>query len=218
MKENIFDTTKFQQRNIEQKKQLNFLLKSEKKVFDLTKRLENEGKISKKEYQVIQSRVSRPGILYGSPKVHKPLINNCPKFYRTLSTIGSPTYKLPKFSVFILSTLTSNEFSVRVSFSFADEVSRFCPDHFLASLDVESLYTYIPLNEVIYMCIDDLFSDINTVYNLDFNDVRDFLTLPTYESFFIFDQIRYRQVDGVTIGSPLGPIFAKAFLFHFEKQ
>ena len=68
------------------------------------------------------------------------------------------------------------------------------------------------------MCIDDLFSDTNTVHNLDFNDVRDFLTLPTYDSFFIFDQVRYRQVDGVAMGSPLGPIFAKAFLCHSEKQ
>ena len=49
MKEIISDTTKFEQINIEQDKQLNFLLKSGKKVIDLIKRLENEGKISEKE-------------------------------------------------------------------------------------------------------------------------------------------------------------------------
>ena len=124
--------TKFEQINIEQDKQLSFLLKSEKKVIDLIKRLENEGKISEKESELIYPRGSRPGVLYGSPKVHKPVINNCPKFRPILSTIGKPTYKLAKFLVPFLSPLTSNEFSVHDSFSFADKVSSFCPDHFMA--------------------------------------------------------------------------------------
>ena len=146
MKEIVSDTTKFEQINIEEDKQLNFLLKSEKKVIDLIKRLENEGKISEKEYELIYPRGSRPGILYGSPKFHKPVINNCPKLHLVLSTIGTLTYKLANFLVPILSPLTSIEFSVHGSFSFADEVSSFCPDHFMASLDVESLFTNIPLN------------------------------------------------------------------------
>ena len=40
-------------------------------------------------------------------------------------------------------------------FSFVDEVSSFSPDHLMASLDVESLFTNIPLDEVIDICIDD---------------------------------------------------------------
>ena len=102
----------------------------------MIKRLENEGKISEKKYELIYPRGSRPSILYGSPKVHKPVINNCPKFRPILSTIGTPTYKLAKFLVPILSPLTSNKFSVHDSFSFADEVSSFCLDHFVASHDV----------------------------------------------------------------------------------
>ena len=214
MKEIVSDTTKFEQINIEEDKQLNFLLKSEKKVIDLIKRLENEGKISEKEYELIYPRGSRPGILHGSPKVHKPVINNCPKFRPILSTIGTPTYKLAQFLVPILSPLTSNEYS----FSFPNEVSSFCPDHFMASLDVKSLFTNIPLNEVIDICIDDLFCDTNMIHNLDHNDMRELLTLAAYELFFIFDQVMYRQIDGVTMGSPLGPILTNAFLCHFEKQ
>ena len=193
-------------------------MKSEKKFIDLIKRLENKGKISEKEYELIYPRGSRPGILYGSPKFHKPVINNCPKLHLVLSTIGTLTYKLANFLVPILSPLTSIEFSVHGSFSFADEVSSFCPDHFMASLDVESLFTNIPLNEVIDICIDDLFYDTNTTHNVDRNDMRELLTLAAYESFFIFDQVMYRQIDGVSMVSPLGPILANAFLCHFEKQ
>ena len=135
-----------------------------------------------------------------------------------MSTIGTPTYKLAKFLVPILSTLTSNEFSVHDSFSFADKVSSFCSDHFMASLDIKGLFTNIPLNEVIDICIDDLFCDTNTIQNLDRNDMRELLTLAAYESFFIFHQVMYRQIDGVAMGSPLGPILANAFLCHFEKK
>ena len=46
-----------------------------------------------KEYELIYPRGSRPGILYESPKVHKAVINNCPKFRPILSTIGTRTTK-----------------------------------------------------------------------------------------------------------------------------
>ena len=74
-------------------------------------------------------------------------------------------------------------------FSFVDEVSSFCPDHLMASLDVESLFTNTPLIEVIDICIDDLFCDTNTIHNLDRNDMRELLILFIFESFFIFDQV-----------------------------
>ena len=116
-----------------------------------------------------------------------------------------------QFLVPILLPLTSNEFLVHDSFSFADEVSSFCPDHFMAILDVKSLFTNIPLNEVIDICIDDLFYDTNTIQNLDRNDMKELSTLAAYESFFIFDQVMYRQIDGVAMGSPWGSILANAF-------
>ena len=165
------------------------------------KPLENEGKISEKEYELIYPGGSRPGVLYGSLKVHKLVINNCAKFCPILSTIETPTCKLAKFLVPILLPLTSN----------AGKVSCFFPDHFMASLDIESLFTNIPLNEVIDICIADLFCDTNTIHNLDCNDMRELLTLAAYESFFIFDQVMYRQIDGVAMGSPLGHILANAF-------
>ena len=103
--------------------------------------------------------------------------------------IGTPTYKLAKFLVPILSPLTSNEFSVHDSFSFAGKVPSLCPGRFMTSLDVESLFTNITLNEIINICIDDLFCDTNVIHNLDRNDMRELLTLAAYESFLIFDKV-----------------------------
>ena len=103
------------------------------------------------------------------------------------------------------------QFPISYSYIFLKQLEK-------ANLDVKSLFTNIPLNEVIDICIHDLFCDTNTTHNLDHNDMTELLTLATYESFFIFDQVIYIQIDGVAMGSPLGPILADAFLCHFEKQ
>ena len=42
------------------------------------------------------------------------------------------------------------------------------------------------------------------------------LSLATKETYFVFSGKLYKQVDGVAIGSPLGPRLAKAFLVYFE--
>ena len=165
MKEIISGKRKFEVIDIEKDKLLNFVTQSEKKVINIIKHLKDEGKITEKIYDKIFSLGSRPGILYGLPKVHKPVIDNCPKFCPILSATGAPTFKLAKFLAPILSPLTVNEFSVRNSFSFTNEVSSFCPDH------------YILLDEVINICVNDLFSDNDTIHNLDKNDLRELLTL-----------------------------------------
>ena len=37
-------------------------------------------------------------------------------------------------------------------------------------------------------------------------------------SYFIFNNILYKQIDGVAMGSPLGPSLANAFLAHHEEN
>ena len=45
---------------------------------------------------------SRPGINYGSCRVHEANVENCPPFQAILLALNTPTYKLAKFSVTIL--------------------------------------------------------------------------------------------------------------------
>ena len=65
-------------------------------------------KISKDEYDKFCPKVSRPGILYSNPKIHKPVIHNLSKFRPILSAIDTPGYNLAKIP--ILKPLTRNEF------------------------------------------------------------------------------------------------------------
>ena len=76
----------------------------------------------------------------------------------------------------------------------------------MASLNVESLFTSIPLNETINNCVSDLhFSDLN-LYNGKLSKIDFFKLLETAsrELFYTFDYLLYKQVAEVPVGSPLG--------------
>ena len=89
----------------------------------------------------------------------------------------------------------------------------------MASLDVDALFTNIPLDETIDICVKILFKTPDTlVKGISTNNFRDLLNLATKESFFAFNINFYIQVDGVAIGSPLGPILANFFLSHHEEN
>ena len=87
----------------------------------------------------------------------------------------------------------------------------------MARLDVESLFTNIPLEETIKNCVNDLFS--NNFYNgkLSRKDLYELPKLATTESSFIFDNKLCKQIDGLAMGSPLVSTLTNAFLCHYEK-
>ena len=78
-------------------------------------------------------------ILYGDPKVHKTVVNNTPKFRPILSATN--TYLLAKVFKRYFVTTYGYEFTVKNSFDFAEEVVNFDHNLYMASLDIESLFT-----------------------------------------------------------------------------
>ena len=58
-----------------------------------------------------------------------------------------------------MSPLTTNEFTVKNSLDFAEEVVNYDDNLYMASLDVQSLFTNIPLEETIKNCVKDLLSN-----------------------------------------------------------
>ena len=61
-----------------------------------------------------------------------------------------------------LKPLTTNKFTVNDSFHFAEEIVDQQPDFFMGSLDVDSLFTNIPLEETIEICTNELFKESET--------------------------------------------------------
>ena len=85
----------------------------------------------------------------------------------------------------------------------------------MASLDVDSLFTNIPLEETIDICVDNLYNDNENPPNIPKHNFCNLLNIATKETFFMFNNKYYKQVDGVAMGSPLGPALASPALAGF---
>ena len=94
-----------------------------------------------------------PGILYGLCKVHKAVVDVCPPVRPIFSATGTPTYKLAKYLVPKLASITANEFSVKDSFCFAEEIINQNSNFIMGSLNVDSLFTNILLEETIIFVV-----------------------------------------------------------------
>ena len=141
-----------------------------------------------------------------------------PNLRPILSAIYTPGYNLAKSLIPILEPLTHNESTVKDSFSFAKEITNYDSSLFMSSLVVESLFTNIPLKETINNCVSDLQN--KNLYNgkLNKSGLFKLLEAATSEFSLIFVFLLCKQIDGVAMGSPLGPTLANAFLCHYKKE
>ena len=175
-------------------------------------------------YNRLHTKGSSLGIMYGLPKIHKKDTPIRP----ILSAINTPGYNLAQYLVPVIAPLTTSEFTVRDTFTFVEEITKIdSKNTFMASFDVKSLFTNIPLEETISIIINELFQNKEVLevklensgdivyYNK--TDFKSLLDLATLENHFIFNEDIYCQVDGVAMGSPLGPTLANAFMCHLEK-
>ena len=122
------------------------------------------------------------------------------------------------------------------SFTFARELS---------NLDANGLFmasfTNIPLKETIDTILFELFDNPENECNILLGEneekllecklpgrdecvylnrtaFKDFLELATLDNHFFFNAEIYKQIDGVAMGSPLGPTLANVFMCHMEKK
>ena len=181
------DSSKFQKLSIDQNKVLNHIVHMEIRIIDVLKKLQKKKIISENKYEDLYPVGSRPGILYGRTKIHKPIKDGVPSFRPILSAIGTPTYKLSKFFVPLLTPLTLNEYAIKDSFSFAEELSNYDSNLVMASFDVESLFTNIPLQGIIDLCVDLLFNDKPNIDEFTKTDFHELLTVTLCESLILFN-------------------------------
>ena len=83
----------------------------------------------------------------------------------------------------------------------------------MGSLDVDSLFTNIPLEETINICTESIYDQNDSVEGLNKSEFKELLFLATKEPYFIFNEILYKQIDVLAMGSPLGPTLANSYIF-----
>ena len=92
----------------------------------------------------------------------------------------------------------------------------------LVSYDVSSLFTSVPLDEMIKMLAKRAFTNnwFNSTYDLNLTetDLVDLLGVATKRQIFQFNGALYEQTDGVAMGSPLGPLITNVFMSSIEEN
>ncbi|XP_072743287.1 uncharacterized protein [Anoplolepis gracilipes] len=183
---------------------------------DLLVRWKNRGHISTVTYKSLLFTDGTLPRAYGLPKIHKP---NTP--YRLIvSSINSPLHSLAIF----LHKLMVNNFPtppsyVKNSFDIVNKLNNTHLDEDLKfiSLDVISLFTNIPTNLALD-CISNKWEYLSNNCDLSEAEFLNGIKLILNCTYFIFNNVIYRQTFETPMGPPLSPIIADIVLQDLEKK
>ena len=158
----------------------------------------------------------KPGYLYGNVKIHKegnplrPIISQVP----------TPTYDLAKSLNKLLAPYIPSCNTLKSTDEFITVLKCTEPRGILASLDVSSLFTNVPVKTTVDIILKYVFENEEIPHpNLSKNILRELLLACTTEApFRAPDGHLYKQVDGVAMGSPLDVLFANVYMCFVENQ
>ena len=156
------------------------------------------------------------GYCYGTVKTHKP--GN--KLRPIISQIPAPTYRVAKKLCEILTPYIPATYSLTSGTDFLDILKTNKVEGNIASLDVESLFTNVPVDRTINYILDRIYRNDNTpTLDIPEDVLRDLLECCTKEAPFICPRgNKYKQIDGVAMGSPLGVLLANFFMGCVEEE
>ena len=157
-----------------------------------------------------------PGYIYGNVKTHK----EGEKLRPIISQITTPTYKTAKQLDNIIKVYLPQGKMLKSSAEFVDLIHGKHYKGKLFSLDVESLFTNVPVQRTINIILEKVYIHPSTSPPaIPKNIMRELLlTCTTEVPFRNINGDMYVQCDGVSMGSPLGPTFANFFMAEVENR
>ena len=128
-----------------------------------------------------------------------------------LSMIGSPQHSLAKWLVRVFEPVLSKYslFTVKDSFSFSECIKglRLNMDNiYICSYDIKSLFTSVPLQEVLKICINELYNSGITPPQISQVFLKELLEMATMGVQFSFNNMMYEQTG---VGVPFGVNISK---------
>ena len=156
------------------------------------------------------------GYIYGNVKTHKPgnplrtIISQCP----------APTYQLTKTLNKILTPYVPDDHCLKSSTEFLQSIAASPSNGVMTSMDVENLFTNVPVEETINLLLDRIYRNDDTPQlNIPENSLRRLLHICTKEAPFRDQRGNlWKQVDGIAMGSPLGVLFVNAYMGFVEQR
>lgn len=176
------------------------------------------------QYKRLYPSSSRPGLYFGLAKVHKLRddsrdVDHLP-LRPVISNIGTATYHVSKYLANLLQPIAKSEFTINSTKDFVGKIrsKKIGTEFEMVSFDVVSLFTSVPLEFTIELILNKIYNEKLIATKLKRADMKTLLELCTKDMHFAFDEKIYRQVDGVAMGSPLGPVIANIFMVELEKR
>ena len=207
----LSDSSKFQKLNHDP------TVKREGSLQRFLLKLKKKGQFSKEEYEKIYPSGSTTAKIYGLPKMHKlKTPGDILKLRPIISSIGTYNYELARYLTDKLTPYIPNKHTVKDTFTFVNDISKLdVKGKHAVSFDVTSLFTNIPLVETIEIAADLICQNDKTL-KINKNELKKLFLFATAQTHFSFEDMMYDQVDGVAMGSPLGPVLANIFMGHHE--
>ena len=112
------------------------------------------------------------------------------------------------------------KYSIKSTNEFIDILKSNKCDGILASLDVESLFTNVPIEETIKIISTCIYNNNEMPpLNIPQNILEDLLRACTTKAIFRSPEGKlYNQINGIAMGSPLGPTFANFYMGNLENK
>ncbi len=134
-----------------------------------------------------------------------------------VSLVHSFNYNLSQFmSELIQSTiLERTDFVVKDVFDFVSKLRgiKISNDEIMLTLDIENLYPPIPIEEVTRIIVEKL----SVHSKISSKTLERFLKFCTTEYCFKFRDRFFKQVKGVSMGTPIAPVISEVFLFEIDR-
>ena len=132
--------------------------------------------------------------------------------------ISTAEYQLAKYLDKLIKPHIPSEFMLNSTASFLTKLKDFVfkPSDILISFDVVSLFTNVPLQQTIDIIADEMYK-CSSKPPFDKSVFKHLMKIAT-SGIFLYNGKYYRQTDGVTMGSPLGPTMANFCLAYYETK
>jgi len=164
---------------------------------------------------VLIPKGTRPGLVYGLPKVHKQGLPLRP----IVSFVNTASYDLAKWLSKFIKPLASNDNTVKDTFMFVEflkEIKLTCDD-VVSSFDIENFYPSIPVLEAIDLIGDEVYEGIHKP-NCSIEMFKDLLKSVLVGNLVMFNNKIWKQVNGVAMGSLSAADVANAYMAILEKR
>ena len=183
---NILDMKQFRKLSKDPTKTL------ERKIQRVLRKCHLEEKVYKKLYPT----GSKPGLFYGTAKVHKLKIGEGLKELTVRPFIfntGTATYETAKYLNTLLTSLTKSQYNILSTDDFIQKIkSGRIPKGFeMISFDVKNLFTNVPLQQTVEIILSNVYQEKKIKTSIPKSIHRELLYLCTKEVHFMFNDMIY---------------------------